>query len=173
MSEYWKHVLAVTEYSAMSLLIWTQVNETWTRTLIDTDITMNFVLSEFIKKVKILFQKKSDVYVVTDIDEKLLEYNKEIVDQEMKEIRLQIRSHMNDMQFDIMLTEWHNVILELLWLEDVDLKISFWCRTIDFLTGKLVHMSKEMSGSELEICTISANDLKKKIQENSEQVKIL
>ena len=80
---------------------------------------------------------------------------------------------MNDMQFDIMLTEWHDVVLELSWLEDVDLKISFWCRTIDFLTGKLVHMSKEMSGSELEICTILTDDLKKKIQENSEQVKIL
>ena len=34
-------------------------------------------------------------------------------------------------------------------------------------------MSKEMSESELEICTISADDLKKEIQENSEQVKIL
>ena len=34
-------------------------------------------------------------------------------------------------------------------------------------------MSKEMQGSELEICTISANNLKKKIWENSEQVKIL
>ena len=44
---------------------------------------------------------------------------------------------------------------------------------IDFLIRKLVHMSKEMQGSKLEICTILTNDLKKKIQENSEQVKIL
>ena len=70
---------------------------------------------------------------------------------------------MNNMQFNIMLTEWHDVILELSWLKDVDLKISFWQRIIDFSTGKLVHMSKEMSESELKICTISANDLKKKI----------
>ena len=34
-------------------------------------------------------------------------------------------------------------------------------------------MSKEMSESELKICAISANDLKKEIQENLEQVKIL
>ena len=34
-------------------------------------------------------------------------------------------------------------------------------------------MSKEMSESELEICAISVNNLKKEIQENSEQVKIL
>ena len=80
---------------------------------------------------------------------------------------------MNNMQFNIMLTEWHDVILELSWLKDVDLKISFWQRIIDFSTGKLVHMSKEMQGSELKICTISDNNLKKKIQENSEQVKIL
>ena len=33
---------------------------------------------------------------------------------------------------------------------------------------KLVHMSKEMLESELEICTILANNLKKKIQENLE-----
>ena len=44
---------------------------------------------------------------------------------------------------------------------------------IDFSTGKLIHMSKEISESELEICAISANNLKKKIWENSEQVKIL
>ena len=49
---------------------------------------MNFLLSEFIKKVKILLQRKSDVYTVTDIDEKSLEYNKEMIDQEIEEIRL-------------------------------------------------------------------------------------
>ena len=49
---------------------------------------MNFILSEFIRKIKISLQKKDNVYAVTDIDEKLLEYNKEQIDQEMKEIRL-------------------------------------------------------------------------------------
>ena len=34
-------------------------------------------------------------------------------------------------------------------------------------------MSKRMQESELEICTILTNNLKKKIWENSEQVKIL
>ena len=70
---------------------------------------------------------------------------------------------MNDMQFNIMLTKQHNVILELSWLEDINSKISFWHRTIDFSTGKLVHMSKEMQESELEICIISVNKLNKKI----------
>ena len=51
-------------------------------------IITNFILSSFVKKANILLQRKSDVYVVIDIDEKLLEYNKERVDQEMKEIRL-------------------------------------------------------------------------------------
>ena len=69
------------------------------------NIIVNFLLSEFAKKAKILLQKKSDVYVVTDIDKKSLEYNKETVDQEMKEIRLQIELYMNDMQFNIMLTK--------------------------------------------------------------------
>ena len=134
---------------------------------------INFLSSEFVKKTKILLQKKSDVYAVTDIDEKLLEYNEEKIDQETEEIRLHIESHINDMQFNIMLIKWHDVILELLWLKDIDLKISFQYRTIDFSTGKLVQMSKEMSESELKICTILANNLKKEIQENSEQVKIL
>ena len=52
------------------------------------NVTANFLLSEFIKKVKILLQRKSNAYAVTDIDEKLLEYNKEIIDQEIEEIRL-------------------------------------------------------------------------------------
>ena len=68
-------------------------------------VTANFLSSEFVKKAKISLQKKSDVYAVTDIDEKSLEYNKETVDQETEEIRLQIRPHINDMQFNIMLTE--------------------------------------------------------------------
>ena len=67
------------------------------------NVITNFLSLEFIKKAKILLQKKSNVYAVTDIDEKLLEYNKETVDQETEEIRLQIRSYMNDMQFNIML----------------------------------------------------------------------
>ena len=162
-NRYWKHALAVTEYSATSLLIWTWVNEIWARTLIDTDVMMNFLSPEFMKKMKISLQKKSNVYAVTDIDEKSLEYNKEMIDQETEEIWLQIRPHMNDMQFDIMLTEWHDVVLELSWLEDIDLKISFWHRLIDFSTEKLIYMSKEMSESELEICAILTNNLKKKI----------
>ena len=76
-------------------------------------VIVNFLLSEFAKKVKILLQKKSNVYAVTDIDEKSLEYNKEMIDQEMKEIRLQIRLYMNNMQFNIMLIKQHNVVLEL------------------------------------------------------------
>ena len=80
---------------------------------------------------------------------------------------------MNDMQFNIMLTKQHNVILELSWLEDINSKISFQHRIIDFSTEKLVYMSKEMSESELELCAILTNNLKKKIWENSEQVKIL
>ena len=77
------------------------------------------------------------------------------------------------MQFNITLIRQHNVILELLWLKDINSKISFWWRITDFSTGKLVHMSKEMSESELKICAILADNLKKKIWENSEQVKIL
>ena len=66
-------------------------------------VTASFLLLEFAKKVKILLQRKSNAYAVTDIDEKSLEYNKEIINQEMKEIRLQIRPHINNMQFNIIL----------------------------------------------------------------------
>ena len=66
-------------------------------------IIVNFLSLEFIKKAKILLQKKSDIYAVTDINEKLLEYNKEIVDYKTEEIKLQIRSHINNIQFNITL----------------------------------------------------------------------
>ena len=49
---------------------------------------MNFMSSEFVRKAKILLQKKDNVYAVTDIDEKSFKYNKKQIDQEMKEIRL-------------------------------------------------------------------------------------
>ena len=52
------------------------------------NIIVNFLSSEFAKKVKILLQKKDNVYAVIDIDEKLFEYNKETVNQEIKETRL-------------------------------------------------------------------------------------
>ena len=52
------------------------------------NVTANFLLLEFAKKVKILLQKKSDVYAVIDIDEKSFKYNKEMINQEIKEIRL-------------------------------------------------------------------------------------
>ena len=49
---------------------------------------MNFILSEFIKKVNISLRKKSDIYIVTVIDRKSLEYNKEKVNQQIEEIRI-------------------------------------------------------------------------------------
>ena len=48
-----------------------------------------------------------------NIDKKLLKYNKERVDQKMKEIRLYIESYTNNMQFNIILTNRHDVMLEL------------------------------------------------------------
>ena len=46
------------------------------------------MLLEFIRKVNILLKRKSDVYTVIVIDKKLLKYNKEKIDQQMKEIKL-------------------------------------------------------------------------------------
>ena len=77
------------------------------------------------------------------------------------------------MQFDITLTNKHDVVLELLWLQNIDFKISFWCQMINFSTGKLVYMSKEMLKLNLQICTILTDKLKKELWKNSEQVKIL
>ena len=37
-----------------------------------------------------------------------------MIDQETEEIRLQIESHMNNMQFNIMLIRQYDVVLELL-----------------------------------------------------------
>ena len=90
------------------------MNKIWTKTLIDTEVIVNFILSSFIRKVNISLQTKSNVYIVTDIDEKSLEYNKEIIDQEIKETRLYIKLYTNNMQFNIMLTDRHDVVLELL-----------------------------------------------------------
>ena len=52
---------------------------------------MSFI---FIKKAKISLQKKSNIYKVTAVDNKILFYNNRIIDHEMKEIRLQIRPHV-------------------------------------------------------------------------------
>ena len=64
------------------------MNKIWARTLIDINIITNFLLSEFVKKVRISLQEKSNIYIVTDIDKKSFEYNKEVINYEMKEIWL-------------------------------------------------------------------------------------
>ena len=173
--DYWKHLLAVSEYSSVSFLIWAQINKQWVCTLIDTDMMRDFMSSMFIKKVKILLQQKKgrDTYKITSVDDKALSYNKRVVNHKIKDTWLQIRPYVWDMQFNIMLTDKHDVVLRLLWLQNVDLKISFQCWMIDFSTGKLVHMSKEMLELDLQICAISANKLKQELQKNPEQVKIL
>ena len=51
-------------------------------------IIVNFMLLNFVKRANISLQRKSDVYAVTDIDKKSLEYNKERINQETEEIRL-------------------------------------------------------------------------------------
>ena len=139
------------------------MNKIWTKTLIDTKVIVNFILSSFVRKVNILLQTKSNIYAVTDIDEKFLKYNKEMIDQEIEGIRLYIRSYINNIQFNIMLISRHDIMLELLWLINIDLKISFQYWIINFLIEKLVYMSKEIEELALEICIILVNKLKKKI----------
>ena len=48
----------------------------------------DFMSLTFTKKVKLPLQKKSNVYKVTAVDNKLLFYNKEIIDHKIEEIRL-------------------------------------------------------------------------------------
>ena len=51
-------------------------------------VIANFISLKFIRKTKISLQKKDNVYVVTDIDKKFLEYNKEQINQKTEETRL-------------------------------------------------------------------------------------
>ena len=87
----------------------------------------DFISLMFIKKSKVQLQQKKhkDTYEVTSVDDAALSYNNEVVNCKMKDTQLQIEPHVWDMQFDIMLTYKHDVVLELLWLQDIDSKISF------------------------------------------------
>ena len=125
--DYQKHSLAVSEYSSASFLVWARVNEQWVHILINMSAMRDFMSSMFTKKVKIPLQQKKgrDIYEVTSVDNKALSYNKEVVDHKTEDTQLQIRPHVQNMQFNIMLISKHNVVLELLWLQNVDSKISF------------------------------------------------
>ena len=81
----------------------------------------------FIRKAKIMLQqkRKQDIYKVTAIDNTALSYNNEVINYKMKDTQLQIGPHVWDMWFNITLINKHDVVLRLLWLHDVDLKISF------------------------------------------------
>ena len=59
------------------------------------------MLSEFIKKVNISLKKKSDVYTVTVVDKESFKYNKEKINQQTEEIRLQIELYINNILFNI------------------------------------------------------------------------
>ena len=74
----------------------------------------DFISLTFARKVKIPLQKKSDTHKVTAVDDKLLSYNNEMIDYKTEEIRLQIRPHVQDMQFNITLISRHDVVLKLL-----------------------------------------------------------
>ena len=86
--DYCKHSLAVSDYLSDYFLIWAEVNWHWAHILINTGAMRDFMSLTFIKKVKILLQKKSDVYKVTAVDNKLLSYNNKMIDHETEEIRL-------------------------------------------------------------------------------------
>ena len=51
-------------------------------------VIVNFLLLEFVEKVKISLQRKSNIYIVINIDKKSLEYKKEIINCKIKEIQL-------------------------------------------------------------------------------------
>ena len=58
---------------------------------------------EFARKKNISLRKKNEIYTVIAVDEKSLKYNKEKIDQQTEETRLQIELHMHNMQFDIII----------------------------------------------------------------------
>ena len=103
------------------------MNEQWAHILINTGVMRDFVSSMFIKKIKILLQQKKgrDIYKITSVDNKALNYNKRVVDHETEDTWLQIGPHVQNMQFNIMLISKHDIVLELSWLQNVDSKISF------------------------------------------------
>ena len=124
---YQKHSLAISRYSLTSFLVWAQINKQWSHILINTDVMRDFMSSMFAKKIKIqLQQKKSrDIYKVTFINNTALSYNKEVVNHKIEDTQLQIEPHVWDMWFNITLINKHNIMLELLWLHDINFKISF------------------------------------------------
>ena len=147
----------------------------WVCTLIDTSVMRDFMSLMFVNKTRIQLQQKKikNIYEVTSVDNTALSYNNKVVNHKIEDTQLQIESHVQNMWFNIMLISKHNVVLELLWLQNIDLRISFWCQTINFSMRKLVHMSKEMLKLDLQICTFLTDELKRELQRNSEQVKIL
>ena len=129
--------------------------------------------SEFAERVNIsLWEKEKDAFTVQDINKNLLEYNNRMISQEITNIRLWIGSHTNDIRFNITAAEINDIVLKLSWLEEFNSNISFRHQIINFLMRKLVHMNRELR-SEVKICAIFLNELKKKLPQNSDAVKIL
>ena len=85
---YCKHSLAVSDYLLSSFLVYIKVNKNWAHILIDTGVMRDFMLSIFTRKIKISLHKKSDIYKVTAIYNKLLLYNNRIINYETEDIRL-------------------------------------------------------------------------------------
>ena len=76
----------------------------------------DFISSTFVKKSKVQLQQKKnrDIYKVTSVDDTALSYNNRVVNHKTEDTQLQIEPHVQNMQFNIMLINKHNIILELL-----------------------------------------------------------
>ena len=87
----------------------------------------DFMSLIFTKQTKIQLQQKKNrvIYEVTFIDDAVLNYDQRVVNHKTEDTQLQIKPHVWEIQFDIMLTDKHDVVLELLWLHDINLKICF------------------------------------------------
>ena len=126
---YWKHTLGATQrYLNSTLQVWTKVKWIWAQALINTGATVNFMSSGFVKRVNITLKNKGrESFTVQNINKNLLNHNHEKIDQEIKKIRLQIESHINEMRFNIMTTGINDIVLEVSWLKEFDSNISFRC----------------------------------------------
>ena len=93
--------------------------------MIDIRATVNFMIPEFAKRAKIPLTELKKAYAVTAIDDKPLRYNNRLVNQKTEDVQLKIRPYQGIMRFNITLTEKYDVVLELLWLKDVDPTISY------------------------------------------------
>ncbi len=150
----------------LQLWVWVKVNDHAAWLFIDSDCTRNYISSEFAEKAQIFTQKKEESYNLQNLNETLMKYNNELIDQETQLIHLRLEQHWKKLRLNITKQSDSNIVLDISWLYTINSMINWINEIIAFLDIEATRLHLILKSSQdVKIFVMMSEEIREEFRE--------